>query len=374
MKVCVIGLRGIPGVSGGIETHCENLYNQMAHLESDHKIIVFGRKPYIGKTRYRTGAGVEVVPAFALKNKYLETLSNTFVSILRARFGERADCIHLHAIGPGLLAPLARFLGVPVVLTHHGDDFQRAKWNKFAKAVLRTGERLGLSSASQVIAVSPTLAERLRQDYPKSAKCIRYIPNGADHIIGHSLVGVGDAVLTRHALTAGEYIVSVGRLVPEKGFADLIKAHRASGTDRKLVIVGGQSNSNHDDEIKNLAHSGVILTGNLEKSEVAHLLSQAGLFVLASHHEGLPIAALEAWAMGAPLLLSDIQPNRDLGLPQENYFPVGDIEALAARLSDSSTQVEPIPLASEFDWASIAERTAEAYNELHGKNARSTPE
>jgi glycosyltransferase involved in cell wall biosynthesis len=298
-----------------------------------------------------------------MTNKFLETLSNTFVAILRARFQARADCVHIHAIGPGLLSPLARLLGMPVILTHHGDDFRRDKWNKLARGVLRLGENVGVGNAARTIAVSPTLAQRLKTDYASHADRIHYVPNGADHIVGRALAADGPSTLERLGLTADEYIVSVGRLVPEKGFADLIRAHKASGSSAPLVIVGGHSNSDHDRELADLAHSGVILTGSLPQAQVAHVLSNAKLFVLASHHEGLPIAALEAWAMGAPLLLSDIQPNRDLGLSEAHYFPVKDVAALAARLSDDAAEIPAQPLDPAFNWTSIAHQAAAIYRE-----------
>ncbi|PJI92670.1 glycosyltransferase involved in cell wall biosynthesis [Yoonia maricola] len=365
MKVCVIGLRGLPDVAGGIETHCENLFDNLARDRDDIDIVVYGRKPYVGNKPYVTSTGITVTPVFAMRNKYLETITNTFVAILHARFRSKADCIHIHAIGPGLLAPLARLLGVPVVLTHHGDDFRRAKWNKFASAVLRFGERLGIKNANQTIAVSPTLADRLRADYPDQAERIHYIPNGADHIVARSMAAEADTVLKEFDLTAGAYFVTVGRLVPEKGFADLIRAHKKADAALPLVIVGGHSNSDHDRVLTELAHDGVIMTGGLPQAQVAQLLAHAHLFILASHHEGLPIAALEAWAMGAPLLLSNIQPNRDLGLPQDHYFPVGAIEQLAERLHSDAETITAIPLAPAFNWSLIASQTAEVYDLFH---------
>jgi glycosyltransferase involved in cell wall biosynthesis len=362
MKICVIGLRGLPDIPGGIETHCENLYGEIAELRPDLKIVVYGRRPYIGSDRYVTDTGVEVVPAAALNNKYLETLSNTLVAILRARFGEQADCVHLHAIGPGLLAPLARLLGMRVILTHHGDDFQRAKWNRFARAVLRFGERVGVTSATHTIAVSRNLAARLRSSYPRKAETIQYIPNGADHIVDQTVLDGSAATLQEFGLESGKYILAVGRLVPEKGFADLIKAHKQSGSALPLVIAGGASNSDHDRELADMAHAEVCLTGSLPRANVAQLLAHTKLFVMPSHHEGLPIAALEAWAMTAPLLLSDIQPNKDLGLPEAHYFKVGDIDALADRLKPDSPDLPSLPLPAAFIWSTIARQTVSVYD------------
>ena len=46
MKICAIGLRGIPDVMGGIETHCEHLYPRLAHLDEKLEIIVIGRSAH----------------------------------------------------------------------------------------------------------------------------------------------------------------------------------------------------------------------------------------------------------------------------------------------------------------------------------------
>ncbi len=362
MKTCIIGLRGLPNVAGGIETHCENLLARLARMRPQDQIVVIGRRGYVGDKDYLTEDGVRVVPLPAIRNKYLETFSNTLLGVLAARFRLRAGAVHLHALGPGLFAPLARLLGMRVLLTHHGDDFLRARWNRVARAVLRLGERLGVRFSDQVIAVSPSLARRLATDYPAQAARISYIPNGADHILNNA--GDDDGLLDRFGLRDADYVVSVGRLVPEKAFLDLIAAHRASGSDHRLVIVGGPGGGNHHEDIAAQVDDRVVLTGNLPPEGVACLLRPAALFVLASHHEGLPIAALEAAAMGTPLLLSDIQANLDLGMAAEHYFPVGDIDALAARLAPDAAPLPPSDVMKAFNWDSIARQTARIYDRL----------
>lgn len=82
--------------------------------------------------------------------------------------------------------------------------------------------------------------------------------------------------------------------------------------------------------------------------------------MLPSHHEGLPIAALEALSTGCPVLLSDIEPNRDIRLPAICYFPVRDSAALADRLGMadySPLQVEPDTVLARFNWDIIAQQT-----------------
>src|SRR3546814_9353889 len=66
------------------------------------------------------------------------------------------------------------------------------------------------------------------------------------------------------------------------------------------------------------------------------------------------------------LLLSDIEPNRDVGLATHHYFPVGDVAALAERLRcpASDYAIEGDAILSTFDWDHISERTLAVYREV----------
>jgi glycosyltransferase involved in cell wall biosynthesis len=82
-----------------------------------------------------------------------------------------------------------------------------------------------------------------------------------------------------------------------------------------------------------------------------------------SYHEGLPIAALEAASCGARMLLSDIPANLDIGLDPANYFPVGDVAELTARLNADCAdfQVDRDTVRDRFSWDRAAADTLEVY-------------
>lgn len=352
------GLRGIPGVMGGVETHCEELLPRIAALAPDLSIEVVGRKGFVPDKPYDY-RGVRVTAVPAPRSASTEAIVSTFLSVLHA--ARRARAIHIHAIGPALLTPLARMLGLRVIVTHHGDDYDRAKWGGFAKAMLRLGERLGVRYADQVIAVAPTLASRLKQQFPARADRIRYVPNGAPELPDDLPAA---QVMEQFGLEPRGYILTVGRLVPEKGFDYLVRAFRRAAPDRKLVIVGSDIHqAAFSRTLLSQADERVLFTGNQPRSVLRRLYEQADLFVLPSFHEGLPISALEAAACGTPMLLSDIVPNRDLGLEPQNYFAAGDEDALASALNRSADNYsyDVGRMRGEFDWNRIAERTLEVY-------------
>lgn len=176
MKLVVVGSRGYPGVIGGVETHCQELYTRIKKLRPEDEIYVLGRSKYLGKNSYDVN-GVKMIPLWSADGKHFEAISHTFLAILYARFKVKADILHVHAIGPGLLVPFARLLGLKVVLTHHGEDYVRSKWNIASKLVLKTGEFLSVAFANEVIVVGDSLTKKLQSRFGRPEK-IRFIPNG----------------------------------------------------------------------------------------------------------------------------------------------------------------------------------------------------
>ncbi len=362
VKIIVVGTRGMPGVMGGVESHCEELYPRIKAIEPDIEIDVMARRPYVGgETRFH--GGVRVVPVPSTRSEAVEALLSTFLALVKDAASGRGDILHIHGIGPALLTPLGRLLGYRIVVTHHGRDYERAKWGPLARTALRVGERLGVTFADAVIAVAPSLTEDLRSRFPRQRGRIVHIPNGAPA----EPEPVDCDPLERFGLAPRGYLLAVGRLVPEKGFHLLVDAYRSAGLERKLVIAGGSDHETaYSRSLLASAGSDVVFTGRLPRSEVRKLAENADLFVLPSFHEGLPIVGLEALAAEVPILISDIAANRDLGLPPFNYFPAGDRDALIGKLRvpGASFAVDYASLRGPFDWNGIARQTLETYHGL----------
>ena len=367
MKVAVVGLRGIPNIMGGIESHCQNLYPRMA--KQGYDVTILGRTPYLREAKYEYD-GVKIKGVWAFQNKFLETFLHTFVSIIYAGLILRPDILHIHAIGPALFTPLARILGLKVVVTHHGADYDRQKWNRFAKAILKMGEKMGIRFANAIIVVGRSLTSKLKLEYPNCSEKIQFIPNG-------TLVGFSDDVTEQDlpsdlGLVSKNYILAVARLVPEKGIHDLIEAFKQSETSLKLVIVG---DADHGDEysegIKSSANQNIIIAGRRAGAALSSLYKYCGLFVLPSYHEGHPIVALEAISAGSKVLLSDILPNKDIDLQNDCYFPVGDTTSLANKIRSFPSlnlSVDKATFLEKYDWNSIATETVKSYSKIVGRS------
>ncbi|MBU3020868.1 glycosyltransferase family 4 protein [Aestuariibacter sp. A3R04] len=363
MKLCAVGLRGIPDVMGGIESHCQQLYPRL--VKSGMDVTVICRSPYVDASRDEY-EGVKLRSVWTVKHKFIETFLHTFLAIFYARFVVKPDVLHIHGIGPALFTPLAKLLGMQVMVTHHGADYDRQKWNQFAKKVLMFGENMAVKFSDRAIVVGQSLTRSLRQRFTGKANRIVFVPNGAKTDMNTEIPA--EALPKDLGIQPGKYVLTVGRLVPEKGFHDLVDAHRKANTDLKLVVVGG---ADHEDDysrsLEEQASENIIFAGRRQGAELIALYKFARVFVLPSYHEGLPIVALEAISAGTEVLLSDITPNTDIGLPDDAYFKVGDTDALANKL----TNIDSLALAinkeaflSTFNWDAISDDTYTIANNL----------
>jgi glycosyltransferase involved in cell wall biosynthesis len=368
MKICILGLRGLPNVMGGVETHCEQLFPLLKELHPSDSFTIIARRAYLPEQvcEYH---GLHIVSLPHARSKHFETITNTIYGVIYARVALHADLLHLHGIGPALVAPIAKALGMKVIVTYHSKNYEHRKWNRVARLILRIGELCAVTFSDRVIAVSQCLAKDLRRRFPWAAAKIYFIPNGASHVEAvKSEMRRDDEILARYGLERNKYIIAVGRLVPEKGFHDLCQAFKEADPDCKLVIAGDADHRDgYSDHLIEQANEKLVFTGFVAHDVVQSLLKNASLFVLSSYNEGFPIAALEAVSAGVPVLLSDIEPNRDFGLSPDNYFRVGDVNDLRRKISKDHGcyRVRPIDrhrILQEYDWHSICAKTERVYS------------
>jgi glycosyltransferase involved in cell wall biosynthesis len=356
MRICVIGLRGIPDVMGGIEMHCQHLYPRLARLDPRLYIVVIGRSGYVRRGRV---GDVCVVPLWAPRGKGVETLIHTPLAILYARLFLHPQVIHLHGIGPGFFAPLARLLGFRVISTHHAKDYDRAKWGRFGRWFLRAGELMVARFANDVICVSSAIEAALSLRHPQGSRRYVTIRNGAPPATARS---GDDRVLHSLGLTPRSYVLAVGRIDPAKGFGDLVRAFDlARPPGLRLVIAGGSlADDAYTARLKQSASKNVVFAGVQPTTQLSTLYQNAALFVHPSHSEGFPMVVLEALAADAPILVSDIPAHREIGLEEASFFKVSDVDGLAAQLGkgkfDRLRCRRRLDILRENDWDAVARR------------------
>ncbi len=132
LRIAMVGQKGLPATWGGIEHHVEQVGRRLA--ARGHEVTVYCRDTYgevdAPEPTRACGCGTRPRSAPSTSTPIVHSATSTLDAVLA-----RADVVHYHALGPGLLAPLPRYLSSSaVVLTVHGLDHQRDKW-----ALRRTG-------------------------------------------------------------------------------------------------------------------------------------------------------------------------------------------------------------------------------------------
>lgn len=367
MKIVVTGTRGIPNIMGGVETHCEELFPRIAKRGFD--VTVIRRTDYV-KDDLKEWNGVNLVNIDSPRKKSFEAIIHTFRAINEAK-RLKADILHIHAIGPALLVPYAKILEMKVVFTHHGPDYDRDKWGFAAKTMLKLGERMGCMFADEVIVISDVIRNLIKRKYNRTSH-VHLIYNG----VSQPEICDYPEYFNELGIEKGKYILGMCRFVPEKNLHHLVEAFtkvksRNEVEDIKLVLAGDTDfEDDYSRNLKEMARkNGVVLTGFIKGKKLHSLLTNCLCYCLPSSHEGLPIALLEAMSYGVKVIVSDIPANKEVGLPESDYFPVGNVDALEEKLKAVIGQ----PLQhidydmKKYDWEKIADKIKDVYSELANK-------
>jgi glycosyltransferase involved in cell wall biosynthesis len=328
LRIAMIGQRGVPATFGGIEHHVEEIGARLA--DRGHDVVVYTRTNYVERrVRFFRGMRPRYLPT--VSSKHLDAIVHSTLATLDASI-RGADVVHYHAVGPGIPAMIPRaFSRAKVVLTVHGLDAERAKWRSGARAVLGLAQWLSARVPDETIVVSKDLQRHYRDRYGRGTT---YIPNG----VAPPERRPANEIARRFGLHGDDYVLFVGRLVPEKAPDLLVRAFGQVKTDQRLVVAGGSSFT--DDYVRSLrslvaTDPRVIMPGYVYGTLLEELYTNASAFVLPSSLEGLPLTVLEAAAYGTPVVVSDIAPNAEVvgaDGPGHRLVPVDDEAALAAAL------------------------------------------
>lgn len=367
VRIAMIGQRGLPASFGGVERAVEEIGAELA--SRGHEVVVYCRKAY-SESNPTTWRGMELDYHYAPDSKHLEAFVHTGLAT-GAALRQQFDVVHYHALGPGLFTPLSKGLSsAAVVQTIHGLDYSDSKWRGFAQQVLRLGGWMSAHVPDATVVVSQDLQDFFEKRW---SRLTYYVPNG---VTRPDAVGEASLLEERFGVLPGEYVLFVGRLIPEKATDLLLRTYAALDTSRPLVIAGGSSHSDdyvHKVEALASHDPRVVLTGYVYGRALAELYAHARVFVLPSLREGLPLALLEAAAYGRPIVASAIPPHvQVLGAdrPGVRLFERNDQEGLRRALAQilagdgddlgGSTQLRDHVL-ENYTWSRAADRLEDVY-------------
>ncbi len=366
MRVGVVGPLRMPNPQGGMSRHCEELYARITAM--GHDVTVYCTRPD-GGSRDSTYRGMRLRFVRPTRVAGLDRARCALAASADALRG-RLDVVHFHALTSSGLCFVPRLGRAKVAVTVHRLEWQDEKWGSAARAVLRASEWITMRAAHLVITVSRAFEDDLRARYPRVRGKVHYEANGFV-----PMPSVGPESLATLGLRPGGYLLTVGRIVPEKGVHVVVDAF-AQAIERGLVIdlavVGGaREETGYVRSIRARAQAlgrRVHLLGVRRGDELAALFEHARLYVAGAFHEGQPLAVLEAMSAGRAVIATDIPAHRELLGGAGRYVPAGDagalaraIEALAgdpaeiAAMGDAARR--RVAASGEYDWDRIARDT-----------------
>ena len=369
LSIAMLGHKRIPSREGGVEIVVEELSTRMYAL--GHSVTCFNRRGHHVSGKEFDGQklceykGVRVKSVFTIEKGGLAAMSASFFAAVRVAFG-KYDVAHFHAEGPCAMLWLPKLFGKKCVATIHGLDHQRAKWGKLASFYIKLGEKCAARFADEIIVLSHSVQNYFKKKYNRDTV---FIPNG----VSRPQILECDEISALYGLKKDEYILFLGRIVPEKGLRYLIEAFGRVKTDKKLVIAGGASDTDtFAAELKEAAKGDnrIVFTGFVQGRVLEELYSNAYIYVLPSDLEGMPLSLLEAMSYGNCCLTSDIPECADVTDGHGVLFRKGSVDDLADKLQLLCDDCEKVELykaesaeyiCNKYNWDSVVGQTLSLY-------------
>ena len=370
MKIAMIGHKRIPSREGGVEIVVEELAKREAALGNE--ITVYNRlghhvsgSKFDSQIKSDDLKNIKIKTVFTFENSKLNAIVYSILSAIKVSFSN-CDVVHIHAEGPASMSFLPKLFGKKVIVTIHGLDWQRSKWGGFATKYIKHGEKCAVKYANEIIVLSENVKKYFKEKYDRETI---FIPNG----IEKPTIRKANIIKNKYNLDKDDYILFLARIVPEKGLDDLLDAYEKIKTDKKLVIAGGASHTNDylehiKERVKN--NKNIIMTGFVQGEELDELYSNAYIYCLPSHIEGMPLSLLEAMSYKNCCLASDIDECKEVLEENGITFRKSDCEDLKIKLEDLIKDKEKVKkykdsaqefILNKYNWDYVVEKTFKLY-------------
>ena len=369
LKIAMLGHKRIPSREGGVEIVVEELCTRM--VNKGHKVTCYNRGGHhvsgkeFDSAKIKSYKGINLKTVLTINCKGVAAMSASGFAGIKASMG-RYDIVHFHAEGPCAMLWLPKLFGKRCIATIHGLDHQRAKWGKLASTYIMMGEKCAVKHADEIIVLSRGVQDYFKDTYGRETK---FIPNG----VNRPIIREPQIIKAKFGLEKDDYILFLGRLVPEKGLKYLVEAFKKVKTDKKMVIAGGSSDTDEfANEIKAMAKGDdrIIFTGFVQGEELDELYSNAYVYTLPSDLEGMPLSLLEAMSYGNCCLVSDIDECASVVEDKALVFKKSDVDDLREKLQQACDKPKMVKkykevaadfICEKYNWDDVVEKTMELY-------------
>jgi glycosyltransferase involved in cell wall biosynthesis len=324
-KFAAFGIRTLPHSAGcgGAETFAEELYTRLE--QSGYDVTVYAKERFGDKKKNVLYKNLKIIYLPTFGKVGIDTFFHSFLCTLHIIFFNTGKIIHIHNAGNSFFIPMLRIFGKKCFISMDGIDWNRTRWNKFARIYLRITNFMAFYVANKVIVDNKYVQEYYSKKYMNRTE---YVPYGSNINKIET-----DNALNKTGVEKNKYLLFVGRFSIEKGIQYLIKAFEQVKTDFKLVLIGDDLyNKVWVDELRSTKDKRIIFTGFLYGLDVDELMQHCYFYVQPSDVEGLSPVILRVMGLGRCVLSSDIPENTFLVKDHGYLFKHGDIDSLKTEI------------------------------------------
>ncbi len=329
-RIAIIGTRGYPVVYSGFETWirelCEGLsYKYEFHIYTHQQLTTERRKEI---------NGIHIHYFSAIETKFLSQWSHTFQATIHALF-QKYDILLYASTANGIFGVLTRLFNQRTAINVDGLDWLRPKWRGIAAKVFYSSAKLSTRVFDVLISDADAIQNYYREEFKADSVSIAYgarIQTEAIDLIGFNQI------------LAGEYLLCVGRIIPDNHLLEIIKGFKQSKA-RQLIVVGDLPyKDEYFERIRNEADERIVFTGYIKDPLQLRALYRNCLAYIHGHaFGGTNPSLLKALGYGCCILAHDNVFNRETlnGAEFGQYFtsePLSITQSINNLLDDPARQ------------------------------------
>lgn len=341
----------------GVGRYIRNLIRELAEIDKANSYVVFVRDDYWEPPNERWERRIVDVPWHSIAEQIIMPWA-----FLRARL----DLVHIPYFNVPIFYPGRLIVTIHDLTILHFDTGKATTLPFPLYRLRRLGYRIalavGLARAKRIIAVSHATKQELIDHFPIDPEKIVVTYEGIDE--GLKTQDLGQKSQKR--LIKNPYFLYVGNAYPHKNLETLLLAF--GHNTEKLVLVGKEDYFYK--KIKNLVHTmklenKVIFFGQADDEQLANLYHNAIALVFPSLMEGFGLPALEALALGCPVIASDIPVFHEILGEYATYFNPRDPSDLNVKLTSALRAPRKRVALGKYSWSALASATLAAYEGCH---------
>lgn len=328
--IFIIGSRGYRASYGGWETFVTKLVdnyndnNVLFHISglSDKDTLLNNKvsdNVITDSFNVKQNGGIKMllctIKAFKYYIKYIKenNISNAYIYILGLKLGPLLK----------VYKRKLKELNITTLVNPDGLEHARSKWNNLVKKFFLLSEKWMLNSCDIIVCDAKGIKKYVDEKYPKLKKKTTYIAYGTDKV---DLNDVNEEeILKEYKLVKNDYLLMVGRFVPENNYELVLNEFIKSTINKKLVIISNISSSNYYKKVINktncLADKRIkFIDGVYDEVKLSTIRKNAYAYIHGHSVGGTNPSLLEALSLTELNILYDVNFNYDIGKKSCLYF------------------------------------------------------